>query len=435
MAQAVIALTGRDDPPTFVDVQLERPIVVPQKSARKIRIAALMREAGNVDVALRSEETAFQVDHFRATCHFADCAQTSSELRPQWPTPLRAEQRRLQLDPAPDLYGKLLFHQGRFQRLLGYYRLQATECIAEITPYRGEDLFIHYMPSTLILGDFTARDAVIHCIQACIPHARLLPISIEKLTLAPGSLHLAQNRFVYARERARHGDVFIYDVEIRAADGNVLERWSGLHLQQVEAIQPQKVWREALLGPYIERMINDFLPQASLRLTLRQDINLERQQRSDQALSGLLSSMQAIYRRPDGKPGVMERPALAVSATHHAQLTLTAVGHETVACDVEAITGQPKQTWQDLLGQERYLLASVVATQAGEGLDAAATRVWSASECLKKAGVLINTPLLFDELKADGWVILKAGSFAIATYITSVQGIDEQLVFAIGSSI
>jgi enediyne polyketide synthase len=434
MAQAVMALTGRDDLPTFVDVQLDRPVVVPQKSMLKIRIAALARESGNIDVALRSEETAFQVDHFRATCHFTDCAQTSSELCTQLPAPPTAEQHRLQLDPAPDLYGKLLFHQGRFQRLLGYYRLQATECIAEITPYRGEDLFIHYMPSTLMLGDFTARDAVIHCIQACIPHARLLPISIEKLIFESDSPHLAHNRFVYARERARHGDVFIYDVEVRTADGNVLERWSGLHLQRVEAIQPQKVWREALLGPYIERMINDFLPQASLRLTLRQYINLERQERSDQALSGLLSPAQAIHRRPDGKPGVMERPALAVSATHHAQLTLTAVGHETVACDVEAITGRSKRTWQDLLGQERYLLASVIATQAEEGLDAAATRVWSASECLKKAGVLINTPLLLDKLKADGWVILKAGNFAITTYITSIQGIDEQLVFAIGSS-
>ena len=71
MAQAAMALTGSAGAPVFERVEFPRPVAVPDKAALTIRLAALRRENGSVEVCLRSEETDFQVDHFRAVCRFS----------------------------------------------------------------------------------------------------------------------------------------------------------------------------------------------------------------------------------------------------------------------------------------------------------------------------------------------------------------------------
>jgi enediyne polyketide synthase len=432
MAQAAMAVTGQTHRPTFEQVQLERPIVVPERTPLKIRLAALVSESGAVDVALRSEETAFQVDHFRATCRFTSRSLTALERLSVLPRPAEPT-TKIHLEPARDLYGSILFHQGNFQRLRSYSHLRATECVAEIRPYTGGSLFAHYLPAELMLGDFVARDAVIHAIQACIPHARLLPIAVEEIIFASDSLHTGQAHFVYARERVRYGDIFTYDVEVRTDHGDLEEQWRGLQLQQVEAFPPPESWNEALLGPYMERKINEFLPGASIQLIIRRDADVDRQASSDLAFRNLLGASASIQRRPDGKPALMERLAPSLSASHHAQFTLVIASPRQVGCDIEAIVKRPATVWQDLLGPDRSQLASFLTSQTGEDLDTASTRLWAASECLKKAGAMMNVPLRFGAKKADGWILLKAGAFLVATYITALLEGEDRLVLAICS--
>jgi enediyne polyketide synthase len=435
MAQVAMAVTARDHRPHFENVQLERPIVVPEKAPLKIRIAALVQESGKVDVVLRSEETAFQVDHFRATCHFNDQPLEKREYPLHLAEPMVEQSGRIDLDPVHDLYGSILFHRGHFQRVRRYYHLRATECIAEIAPHAGEGIFAHYLPSELVLGDFTSRDAVIHCIQACIPHARLLPIAVEEIRFAPGHLHPEQTRFVYARERFRLGDVFIYDVEVRTAHGDIEEQWRGLQLRQIETLQPGAPWKEALLGPYIEWKLSEFFPEASIELVIQNYPALERQTRSDQAFHSLLGSAVAVQRRPNGKPAVMEKYAPILSASHHGHLTLATISSQPIGCDLESVTSQSTLQWQNLLGAERYRLASFIASQAGEELHTSAARIWAASECLRKVSAMVNTPLTFWTMKEDGWVLLRTGSFVVATYITSLHDREERVVFAICSGV
>src|SRR5262249_39353686 len=159
-------------------------------------------------------ETAFQVDHFRATCRFGmrhaacripspiaqDAASRGGEITSGW------------IDPARDLYGGLLFQRGRFQRLRGYRQLRATECVGEVAPDGVTDWFGRYLPTQLVLGDPAARDTTIHAIQACIPHAMLLPIGVDRFV--PGTVQTPGPWYVRAQERAREGNTFIYDVEV-----------------------------------------------------------------------------------------------------------------------------------------------------------------------------------------------------------------------------
>jgi len=70
MAQAGHALTGADHPPAFEDIEFLRPIVVPPDGTTTIRTAALRRGDDAIDVAIRSSDTSFAADHFRATLRY-----------------------------------------------------------------------------------------------------------------------------------------------------------------------------------------------------------------------------------------------------------------------------------------------------------------------------------------------------------------------------
>src|ERR1700722_5949669 len=69
MAQAAMAVSGAQTHPIFEDVKFARPIVV-GAGTTIVRAAALVESPGRVEVALRTGDTGFSADHFRATCSF-----------------------------------------------------------------------------------------------------------------------------------------------------------------------------------------------------------------------------------------------------------------------------------------------------------------------------------------------------------------------------
>src|SRR5262249_19541654 len=73
MAQAALAVLGKagtDGMPVFEDVVFQRPVAVPPGRSTTIRVAALVRAPGVVEVVLRDASTGFAADHFRAVCRF-----------------------------------------------------------------------------------------------------------------------------------------------------------------------------------------------------------------------------------------------------------------------------------------------------------------------------------------------------------------------------
>src|SRR5581483_2031727 len=90
MAQAAMAVTGSPVPLAFEDVHFSRPVIVPADGDLTIRIAALVRPDGAVDVVLRSAETGFQSDHFSAVCRAVAAAA---------PAHLPGGQTEIALDP------------------------------------------------------------------------------------------------------------------------------------------------------------------------------------------------------------------------------------------------------------------------------------------------------------------------------------------------
>ncbi|NEQ76052.1 MAG: SDR family NAD(P)-dependent oxidoreductase [Okeania sp. SIO2C9] len=418
----------------FENIQFNRPVVVPEGETLKIRLAALVQESGKVEVVLRSEQTAFSVDHFRATVIQSTVNSQKSTVLNQ---NIKSESYN-SLDPKKDLYGELLFHQGRFQRIQGYRHLKATECLAEIKTDAATPWFSRYLPQDLILGDAGARDAAIHALQACVPHATILPIGVESMIIH--SVNSAGNQFVSAKERQHIGDRYIYDLTIFDETGIILEQWKSLELQVIQHRDTQESWNAVLLPTYLERRIQEVIPDADLTIVVDRDATVEKRVRSDRNLLRIQNFLghapqtelriQNLYRRPDGKPELGNGQAVSVS--HAGDLTLVVAGTE--GCDVEPVVAKNELVWGDLLGVRRLDLAKVVAQETGQGLDVTATQIWCASECLKKAGIVPDAPLLLmnnSSLSPNEIVWLESGEKAIATFVISVQEVEQPLVFAV----
>jgi len=431
MAQAAMALAGHSTPPVFEDLSFARPVVAPAGGGTTVRVAALARGPGRVEVVLRSEATSFAVDHFRAVCSFVPATASADAGRsPGLPAPDDGE--RVGVDPARELYGGILFHGGRFRRLAAYRSLRARQCVAEIlAPPHDARWFGSFLPRTLVLGDPGGRDAAIHAVQACIPHVLLLPVAVRRVTLFEGGDGGA--RTVRAREAAREGSDWIYDLEVVDPAGRVRERWEGLRLRRAGELAPAGGWVPALLGPYLERMVEELIPGAAVAAAVERDGRGGREARRTRALRRALGVRVPLSRRADGRPEAAGA-TLAVSAAHAGGLTLAVSGAAPLGCDVEPVAAREPSVWRDLLGADGWALAGIVAGAAGESANAAATRVWSAREALVKAGAQRAAPLVFASTAPGGWVVLQSGATAVASAALRVAGEDLPLVLAVATT-
>lgn len=426
MAQAATALTGATEPPAFVDVTFHRSVVIPEGNGLTIRVAALVRQPGVVEVVLRSDETAFQVDHFRATCLFGKARLRAAESPLTLNAP-EAGSRQVALSSTSELYESILFHRGRFRRLSSYSFLKATECVAEIAPDGNTSWFSQYLPAGLVLGDPAARDAAIHAIQACIPQATLLPVGVDRLSLA--AINPSEKLYVHAQERVQDGNTFVYDLDVIGADGLVREHWDGLRLRLISHSSFQGPWPESLLGPYIERRLREWFAGANASVVCECDEKLSRRERSERAIQLTLGRSVQVLRLASGKPHIAEESE--VSAAHCGNLTLAVAGSGPIGCDIEQVSAQPAAVWLDLLGEDGMRLAELIARSVPEDRETSATRVWAARESLKKAGLAREAPLLFVSTEAGGWTLLSSGSLRIATWETCVRSSVEKIVIAV----
>jgi enediyne polyketide synthase len=283
------------------------------------------------------------------------------------------------------------------------------------------------LPAGFVLGNPGARDATLHAIQACIPHRRILPTGIERVVIRRGE---PGARFVRAKERLRDGNNFVYDVEVTDAFGELIERWDGLRLRAVEVMVTGEAWPDALLSPYLERRLEELADAgAPVKVALERCLGGRRAAGSDRVMQQALGKTARIRRRPDGKP--VSPGGEGVSAAHTLDFTLAVASPGGVACDLEEVAMRTDAVWRDLLGGENFKLAERIARERVESVDTAATRLWTAVECMKKIGQPANSPLVLESNTADGWTLLRSGVVVISTCMAAVRGAKSPLGVAV----
>lgn len=375
MAQAAAALTGRPAA-GVVDARFDRPVVVPEHGTRTVRVCALAREDGTVDVAVRSDETGFAVDHFTGTVTSADAES------PEIP----AGTARVPAHTGDEMYGPLLFHGRRFSRLRRYAHLEATGCTAVLggdRPWR----FGAGLPAALRLGDPARNDASIHVLQACVPHRRLLPVGCARFTVHQsrtegGELTLA------AAEREHSGADYTYDVVVRDGSGRPVVSWSGLRLRDVGPL-PAETLHPVLVGPYLQRTLTALLPKRDIRLSVE----------ANGSGHGL-----AADREAGGGPWVVM------------------AGGEPVACAWTSDSApEPPAHWIDL--------ADRLGRLVGEPDRHIRTRLQAVGACLP--GPQGPPSLAVRGVYENGWVLLQAGGDDIVSIVLSIEGEARPLAMAI----
>ncbi|WP_306369325.1 SDR family NAD(P)-dependent oxidoreductase [Nocardiopsis sp. CC223A] len=421
MAQVGAAIAGYPGAPDLEDVEFLRPIVVSSSGTCVVRVAALVRDTDTVDVVVRTGETGFAADHFRAVLRRPAAGRSAAEPRvPATDAP------RVPLDPTAELYGGLFFQGKRFQRLSSYRRVSARHTVAEVSgDAAGLLWFAPYLPQELVLADPGVRDTAMHALQAGVPDAVLLPERVDRLLPAPpgrsGPFLLA------AAERFRDGDSHVYDVELSDPDGLVVERWEGLRLRAVRSRGGPAAWPAPLLGPHLERSVSRFLGEG-VRVAVEPAAGLDRAEAAAAALRRCLDRPAAVRHRPDGRPEV---DGAHVSVSHGAGAVLAVSADAPVGCDIEEVVRRDRAAWADLLGPGPLAAADLAAREAGEDADTSATRLWAALECLRKLGTAASGVVL-ESVHPGGWAVFASGPVSVATLATGLAGRDTPVVAAVG---
>jgi enediyne polyketide synthase len=410
MAQVASALEETEQAPSFRNLRFDRPIVVSINKSVVLRVAAVRRQPGVIAVVVRSSATSFHIDHFTGECIFGVDSGRHMESAVTEVT----QQKILPLNPDGDFYGRILFHQGRFRRITAYHELEARRCVAGISGSEKQSWFARYLPGDMLLGNAASRDAVIHCVQACIPHKTVLPTGVDSVAIS--ATWTTESAIVTAEEREQHGDDFVYDIKVEDSEGRLVERWSGLRLHAVAPIETQRSWPAALLAPYFERRLAEILPSAGLRIALRITA-------SDEASVGLCH-------RPDGKPEECAHPDMQLSRSHCENLVLTARSPQPVGCDLEQCAGRGEASWIGLLGEQWLSVAQMIATESKIPMQDAATQVWALKESLRKCGAAFDQHLQIQTRTSDGWTIYSSGELRAATFRTFIRGWEEGFAFA-----
>lgn len=420
MAQAAAAVRSGTSGMVWRDVAFERPVTTAPDEVTTIRVYANSDSSGNITVATRTEQTGFQIDHFRAKIRFKNAPPFAPIGQPQGQPSAPA------ITPDLDLYGTILFQSGRFQRLLGYSYLTATACRAHLkgagSDSNAERWFGSYYPSLLLLGDPGVRDAAIHAIQACIPHRTVVPTRVDEIR---AFVNLdASEVIVQAMERSSGGGTFVYDLDLLDTGGRVLEQWRGLTLRQVASETLTSVRAVGLIGPYLERRLGEIAPQAGIKIAFRADSS---------ETASMLKPLTVTY-RPDGKPeaytnGDRKRETF-VSAARSGRFRVTVSGNSAVGCDLEPVVPHGDQEWRDLLGPEHFAYWRHLTHQSSEPAEIG-TRLWSVHESLSKLGICLPPLLRVSAELSDGWIEFAAQDRRIQTCVITPDGAPNPFVFAV----
>ncbi|WP_214410487.1 type I polyketide synthase [Sphaerisporangium fuscum] len=416
MAQVAHALTGREAAPVIEEAEFLRPIIVPPEGSTTIRIAATVTGDDTLRVSIRSAETGFEVDHFRAGLRY------TADPAPAGPPDQVAEGLPpVPLDPATEMYGDTLFQGTRFHRLRRYHRAAARHVDADVAALSARDWFAGYLSGELLLGDPGMRDALMHGNQVCVPDATLLPVGIERVHPGGAALAEAGELRYCATERSRDGDTYIYDIAVRTPSGEVVERWEGLRLQAVRKKDGRGPWVTPLLGSYLERTLEDLVGARVAVAVEPYDEDGDAEARTAVAAGRALGRPVEV-RQVDGR---LEADGTPVAAAHGAGLTLLVAGTAAGAA-VAQVAERTQAEWRELLGSHAPL-AEEVSRQTGEGLDTAAARVLAAVESLGGAG----STLALTPAGHGAWAVFAAGDARVSTLVTTLRDAPHPVVLAV----
>jgi len=416
MAQAAAPLADAAGVPAGVPVienaKFDQPVVIPPGGSAAISIAARAAQ-DRVEVEINGS------GHAHATMRYTTGGPLGTSM--QHPP---GHQAHVPLDPAADLYGVILPAGQGPRRILGYRKLTAGSCVAEVSTQSGPRRPGSFPATDPVLGDPGIRHAFLDAIAGCAPHVRLHPVAIDRLYPAAG--YGCELVLVSATERHRHDATCIYDLDVHTPDGRLLERWEGLRLiAEPEPAHPDpSPWVPSLLGPHLERGL-EALIGGKPRCVVEPSAG-DRAQVTE-AVRRALGRPALVWHRADGRPEVAEE-GIFVCAAHGAGVLLAMASTGPADAGATPARERSAQDWRALFGRGQFDLAKRIGRQTNEPLSVAATRVHAAAQHLPPDAEMTPT-----RVRPDGWVQLACGDALITTFAARLRDVPGPVVFTIAT--
>ena len=465
MAQAASVLAGRPLR-QLAGARMDAPVVLlPGDQETTLRICAL-RHADAVETVLRCAESGFQVGHFRALFPLQPAAppaqnspgppttpQAGHELAPR-SGPEQTERLGLTVASAggivdgTDLYGPVFFQAGPFRRVAFLPELTSRSCSALVRgaddrPWFGQPgpraagsgatgdgatgSSASGMDEALVLGSPGLNDAVMHMLQACVPHRRMLPAGFEALTVSATEVRGA----VQVRAERQAGPGGGWEVTAADAAGHTVLAVSGMQLRDVGLLEPSAPWHPTLLAAALEGWAAEFGLDPALRVTVScGQPGQDRQPRADgvpwlDASTGLgpLAGFQLTVRA--------SMPVACYWAPVHAGPAGRRPG-PVVPLPANSADGSTENTSRRNETQPGQLTRQL-RERTGEPPEVLAARMRAITTCLAAAGRAAGTQLTLGPSRDAGWVQVKAGTATVACTITAIEGVRGPVVLALAT--
>lgn len=357
--QAAQALMGNESIPVIKNLKLDRPIVINEEGTT-LRIIAILNQ-DKINVVLRSSQTNFQINHF--SCYV--CFENKKEIKP---IEVLSDDK---VELTQDYYGKLFFQSGVFSCVQDYNYLKTYNCSANLKT-KESLYFSNYLPSTLVAGDPGLRDSSIHCLQACLPSKTVLPVSVKEWKRINSC---SKQCVVNAQQIWEKDGEYCFNVSLINDKKEIIEFWEELLLKDLE----YNTWNSIgldLINPYLNRESKKYLEFYDYNVFItnknNKDIILKNCSKSDIKLS---------Y-RSDGKP-LSDEGFISFSDSENLFMG-SFCQNKDITCDIEKVTN--RNLWKELIG-EHYALADFISKENKEDINKSSTRIWSALESIKKAGL------------------------------------------------
>jgi len=389
---------------SLIDAKFSYPVVISKGKTVKVRVIASRVTENKIKVVLRCSNTDFCKDHFEAFLLLDDEHQKVQE------------QTKLEhyavpnLNADTDLYQRLLFHDGIFKVIDHYVHLTPYHCIAKTKPVQKTRYFSDFISAKILSFSPTVRDAALHCVQACVPEFRLLPVGFKKIHSFYPELNESIRFTIEAIEILKEDKLYTYDLYIWSENQQLIEYWEGV---QFKVLMDQK-----LLA----------LPLDLVRVLVQRRVDEKMGSRTDFRMITSADHLVPVMKRYDGKPEVAEGH---VSKSHMDALSIQVLSPYKLGCDLEKVTWKEDQHWQAILGEERYHLASYVSMVCKEKLSVAATRIWGIAESIKKADLNLMETILFTGQESRFLQFYKCGNHTVISLAFWSKEINEEAVFTL----
>jgi enediyne polyketide synthase len=447
MAEAASVLAGR--PLRRVGgTRMDAPVVLlPGDQETTLRICALRREDA-VETVLRCADSGFQVDHFRARFPLGPApvpepeppGQAAAEPPEQPATPRPGSGLGLTVASAggivdgTDLYGPVFFQAGPFRRVAFLPEVTSRSCSALV---RGADDRPWFAGSALsgppgvdvplVLGSPGLNDAVMHMLQACVPHRRMFPAGFDALTVSGAEVRGA----VQVRAGREGGPAGAWEVTAVDAAGHTVLAVSGLRLRDVGPLEAAAPWHPTLLAAALEGWAAEFGLDPALRITVScGQPGQDRQPRAD----GVPWLDAATGLGPLAGYQLTARASMPV-ACYWAPATAGPAGSRpapVVPLPADSAGGRTDHSNSRNENQPGSLTRQL-REQTGEPADRVAARMRAITACLAAAGRGAGTPLTLRPTRDAGWIQVEAGTATVACTILAIEGIRGPVVLALAT--